>query len=314
MTWRRRASRPVPLTPTHRRDWRTFWRRCTCGLTSPCVDRLVPATLQPFPPRTATATHPSAGSLEERSPRYPALIEYLATVPFPVHCGVAVLRIFPTEPTPSSDFPKPSLPRAPADHPGGHGALGGPGSRPCPGFRAGAAPLPDFGPHTPAIGRTRPHTPTIGRTRPPDDWPHPSARPDDRPHAPTIGRTRRRSDPAAARQEPDAERRDRCGNANQTNGGQSNNGSKRPKAAGEGWGRPHQGCGGRREPRPFHPVLSRSWIRATVGGGERAGERAGRPGAGDLRAGSNGGRRGRLPTLGGRPAMAYHHINLSCQH
>src|SRR3954447_26981969 len=143
MTRRRQTSKPVPLAPTHRRDWRTFWRRCTCGLTSPCVDRLVPATPRPFPPRTATATHLSAGPVEERSPRYPALIEYLATVPFPVHCGVAVVRTFPTEPP---DSPEPSLPRAPADHPGGPGALGGPGSRPCPGSRAGAAPTFPRGP------------------------------------------------------------------------------------------------------------------------------------------------------------------------
>src|SRR3954452_22515598 len=138
MTRRRQTPKPVPLTPTHRRDWRPFWRRCTCGLTSPCVDRLVPATPRPFPPRTATATHLSAGPVEERSPRYPTLIEYLATVPFPVHCGVAVLRPFPAEP---SESPEPSLPRAPADHPGVSGALAGPGSRPCPGSRAGAAPI-----------------------------------------------------------------------------------------------------------------------------------------------------------------------------
>jgi len=155
MTRRRQTPKPVPLTPTHRRDWRTFWRRCTCGLTSPCVDRLVPATPRPFPPRTATATHPPAGSAEERSPRYPALIEYLATVPFPVHgpflvhgpfpvhWGLAALRMVPTEPSPSPDSPEPSLPCAPAAHPGGSGALGGPGSRPCPGSRAGAAPYSD---------------------------------------------------------------------------------------------------------------------------------------------------------------------------
>ena len=149
MTRRRQTSKPVPLAPTHRRDWRSLWRRCTCGLTCPCVDRLAPAKPRPFPPRTATATHPPAGSAEERSPRYPALIEYLATVPFPVHgpfpvqWGLAALRMSPTEPSPSPDSPEPSLPCAPAAHPGGSGALGGPGSRPCPGSRAGAAPYSD---------------------------------------------------------------------------------------------------------------------------------------------------------------------------
>ena len=364
MTWRRRASRPVPLAPTHRRDWRTFWRRCTCGLTSPCVDRLAPAALRPFPPRTATATHPPAGSHEERSPRFPALIEYLATVPFPVHFGVAVLRAFPTEPTPSPDSPEPSLPRAPADHPGGDGALGGPGSRPCPGFRAGAAPfLPHIRPHTPTIGRTHrrpdsaaaPFTPRDSTGNPIRDRFLARQKPEtERRPEPTetssgtapAGRPGRRRDSGWA---PPISRRDGCGEANQTShrrctgsaapgrpgrpvparddGGESKNGSKppkaagdgwRPKAAGDGWQRLHQGCGRRRAPRPFHPALSRSWIHAAVGDGGRAGEhdgrageRVGRPGAGELRAGSNGGRRGRLPTFGGRPAMAYHHINLS---
>jgi hypothetical protein len=51
MTSLRRPTAPVPLQPAHRRDWRTLWRRCTCGLKAPCVDRLVPATPRPFPPR-----------------------------------------------------------------------------------------------------------------------------------------------------------------------------------------------------------------------------------------------------------------------
>jgi len=278
MTRRRQATKPVPLTPTHRRDCRTFWRRCTCGLTSPCVDRLVPATPLPFPPRTATAIHPSAGSHEERSPRYPTLIEYLATVPFPVHFGVAVLRAFPTEPP---DSPKPSLPRAPADHPGGSGALGGPGSRPCPGFRAGAAPTPF-------------------------------------PHASTIGHTTRRpklwaANLTATRQPPETVGGDQSRKAKLSNGDQRRTGnqSKRPKAA----------RGARREPvGAMDGTGSRSalaigpgWSRDAVGagGGDRAGERVGRPGAGDLRAGSYGGRRGRLPTFGGRPAMAFPSSNLS---
>jgi hypothetical protein len=51
MTRSRRSTSPVPLQPTHRRSWRTFWRRCTCGLTAPCVDRVVPPKERPFPPR-----------------------------------------------------------------------------------------------------------------------------------------------------------------------------------------------------------------------------------------------------------------------
>jgi hypothetical protein len=51
MTRRHKTTPLVPLTPRHRRTWQTLWRRCSCGLTTPCVDRLVPARVPPFPPR-----------------------------------------------------------------------------------------------------------------------------------------------------------------------------------------------------------------------------------------------------------------------
>jgi hypothetical protein len=51
MTSRRQTTSPVPLGPLHRRTWQSLWRRCSCGLAAPCVDRLVPASPLPFPPR-----------------------------------------------------------------------------------------------------------------------------------------------------------------------------------------------------------------------------------------------------------------------
>jgi hypothetical protein len=42
---------PVPLGPIHRRLWRTFWRRCSCGLPAPCIERRIPAPV-PLPNRT----------------------------------------------------------------------------------------------------------------------------------------------------------------------------------------------------------------------------------------------------------------------
>ncbi|MBB4760378.1 hypothetical protein BJ971_000934 [Actinoplanes digitatis] len=51
---RRRCQRPVPHGPSHRRMWRSLWRRCSCGLPAPCVDRLVPAPPLPYPPNTAS--------------------------------------------------------------------------------------------------------------------------------------------------------------------------------------------------------------------------------------------------------------------
>lgn len=57
---RRRCPRPVPHEPSHQRTWRSLWRRCSCGLPAPCVDRLVPAPPLPFPPkRAAPADHRS---------------------------------------------------------------------------------------------------------------------------------------------------------------------------------------------------------------------------------------------------------------
>jgi len=57
-----RPEPPVPITPIHRRSWRTLWRRCSCGLNEPCVDRLT--TAQPLPdPRSGaeSAADPTAG-------------------------------------------------------------------------------------------------------------------------------------------------------------------------------------------------------------------------------------------------------------
>jgi hypothetical protein len=47
---RKRRLEPVPHEPSHRRTWRSLWRRCSCGLPAPCVDRLVPAPRLPYPP------------------------------------------------------------------------------------------------------------------------------------------------------------------------------------------------------------------------------------------------------------------------
>ncbi|MDG4817952.1 hypothetical protein O7628_20905 [Micromonospora sp. WMMD956] len=38
---RRRTDRPVPLGPTHRRDWSRWGRHCVCGLRWPCPDRML---------------------------------------------------------------------------------------------------------------------------------------------------------------------------------------------------------------------------------------------------------------------------------
>lgn len=55
MTRRRPTGAPILFGPAHRRDWRRLWRRCTCGLAAPCIDRRVPATEFPIPTRSLPA-------------------------------------------------------------------------------------------------------------------------------------------------------------------------------------------------------------------------------------------------------------------
>jgi hypothetical protein len=48
MNTRRETISPVPWAPLHRRSWRTLWRRCSCGLPEPCVDRALTAPTAAF--------------------------------------------------------------------------------------------------------------------------------------------------------------------------------------------------------------------------------------------------------------------------
>jgi hypothetical protein len=75
MTRCRTTTGQVPHSPGHRRDWRTLWRRCRCGLPAPCVDRLVPSPPMPYPARglvplqrTAPAQHDKK-ALDRQRPR-----------------------------------------------------------------------------------------------------------------------------------------------------------------------------------------------------------------------------------------------------
>jgi hypothetical protein len=113
MTRRRQTPEPVPLTPSHRRTWRTFWRRCSCGLPAPCIDRAVPAKPRPYPPRPAIG--------------YSRLVNDLATIRFPVNSG---LLPPPIKPSPLGAGVAPTSP----------GAGGGPGSRQRLGAGSGTAP------------------------------------------------------------------------------------------------------------------------------------------------------------------------------
>ena len=75
MTTRRRTIPPVPMSPIHRRSWRSLWRRCSCGLKEPCVDRLTTPTLYlpmdqdpppppPPPVRRQASQHPDGSMVQ----------------------------------------------------------------------------------------------------------------------------------------------------------------------------------------------------------------------------------------------------------
>lgn len=84
---------PVPLAPLHRRSWRTLWRRCSCGLPEPCVDRVT----TPAPPPPPSPPHPARGRAT------PHVVRSLDLTPGPVadHTALALLteaRIPPVRP------------------------------------------------------------------------------------------------------------------------------------------------------------------------------------------------------------------------
>ena len=68
-----RPEPPVPIAPIHRRSWRTLWRRCSCGLSEPCVDRLT--TAQPIPGPRSDA--------DPAADRTPSIVSATADSPMP---------------------------------------------------------------------------------------------------------------------------------------------------------------------------------------------------------------------------------------
>ncbi len=88
MTRRRQTTQLVPVEPAHRRTWKSLWRRCSCGLPTPCVDRLLPPTPLPFPPR-APARRPALTALPPRG-------------------RAALTSLLPSRPSPGAPHPRQS--------------------------------------------------------------------------------------------------------------------------------------------------------------------------------------------------------------
>lgn len=117
---------PVPVSPTHRRMWQTLWRRCSCGLPAPCVDRR-PAQSHPEPlPSTSTTQPPTAAPPTAATPLP------IPTSQVPAPAGLAT-TIRPAAP-PSSTTPPPAAAArhrglAPTTHPTGARHPTGPARR-----------------------------------------------------------------------------------------------------------------------------------------------------------------------------------------
>jgi hypothetical protein len=70
---------PVPITPAHRRTWQTLWRRCSCGLPAPCVDRRT--AVPPTAARTSPPVPPFAGAESRPAPPSPPSAAFPPPVP-----------------------------------------------------------------------------------------------------------------------------------------------------------------------------------------------------------------------------------------
>ncbi|WP_405094836.1 hypothetical protein [Micromonospora sp. NBC_01412] len=86
----RRADRPVPLGPRHRRDWSRWGRHCVCGLRWPCPDLLAGVPMEepapaPPPSRRTDRAHRWAG------PTVVARVD-AATPASPTHRATGPLR------------------------------------------------------------------------------------------------------------------------------------------------------------------------------------------------------------------------------
>jgi hypothetical protein len=80
MTTRRRTTPPVPMSPIHRRSWRSLWRRCSCGLKEPCIDRLTTSAL--YLPTDQEPPPPPPPPAQRQAPR-PPLSPTAGEVPHP---------------------------------------------------------------------------------------------------------------------------------------------------------------------------------------------------------------------------------------
>jgi hypothetical protein len=144
MTTSRRPVDPVPITPSHRRTWRSLWQRCSCGLTAPCVDRLTSPSPLVEPPRTSAPT-------QSRPP---------ARVPAPAR--------------PPAPAPDPARPPAPAPAPAARPHAPAPARRPVPAPASASAWLPGQVPAAlpqgPPFRAARPVPPVLRTPAAAQDW------------------------------------------------------------------------------------------------------------------------------------------------
>jgi hypothetical protein len=115
MTRRHQTTGSVPHSPRHRRNWRTLWRRCICGLPAPCIDSRVPTAPLPFPPlpdsalrqlpadRSPSALEPASNQPTTVQPAPPEIEpdHNRPTTPEPSSPAIDLARNQPIAPQPS---------------------------------------------------------------------------------------------------------------------------------------------------------------------------------------------------------------------
>jgi hypothetical protein len=124
MTTRRRTTPPVPMSPVHRRSWRSLWLRCSCGLKEPCIDRLTASVLylpteQPPSPEPPPSTPPS---VPPRHPEDPAVYCATAGPSFRKYAPVYLLDQTARAPDPAR-MRRSASARVPVPQPGRAGSL-----------------------------------------------------------------------------------------------------------------------------------------------------------------------------------------------